>query len=265
MKTTFTLLLIAAALILTGNGAHAQDSDPYAGFKVPPLEVSSEFPYDHKYVNILGSKMAYVDEGEGNPILFLHGQPTSSSLWRNIMPHLEGRGRLIAPDNIGFGKSDQPSLDYTFGDHYRYFDAFVEKLDLKNVTLVVHDWGSGLGLHYAAQNPGNVKAIVTMESIIGPLIPAKSYDTMPTDLGNFFRTVRNPESGRKLLIEDNFFVEGALPGFVVRPLSKEAHDVYRPPFVRRIFSASTPTANSNTAVAWTMPAWVMPATALRSF
>ncbi len=230
MKTTITQLLAAAALVLAGNSVHAQGPDPYAGFKVPPLEVSSEFPYEHKYVTVLGSKMAYVDEGEGDPILFLHGQPTSSYLWRNIMPHLEGQGRLIAPDNIGFGKSDQPRLDYTFGDHYRYFETFVENLDLRNVTLVVHDWGSGLGLHYAAQNPGNVKAIVTMESIIAPLIPAKSYAAMPTDLGNFFRTVRDPESGQKLLIEDNFFIEGALPGFIVRPLSEEAHNVYRAPF-----------------------------------
>ncbi len=230
MKTRLLTSAIGLSLMLTGQGALAQDDNPYAGFKVPPLEISSETRYSHNFVDILGSKMAYIDEGQGDPVLFLHGQPTSSYLWRNIMPHLEGQGRLIAPDNIGFGKSDQPKLDYTFGDHYRYFEAFVKELDLKNITLVVHDWGSGLGLHYAAQNPDNVKAIVTMESIIAPLIPAASYDAMPEDLGNFFRTVRDPENGRKLLIEDNFFVEGALPGFIVRPLAKEAHDVYRAPF-----------------------------------
>ena len=230
MKFKLTSIAVIASLVATGNGALAQSENPYEGFKVPPLEVSSEFPYEHKFVEILGSTMAYVDQGTGDPILFLHGQPTSSYLWRNIMPHLEGKGRLIAPDNIGFGKSDQPELAYTFGDHYRYFEAFVEELDLVNVTLVVHDWGSGLGLHYAAQNPGNVKAIVTMESLIAPLIPAESYDAMPTELGNFFRTVRDPENGRKLLIEDNWFVEGALPGFIVRPLAEDAHNVYRAPF-----------------------------------
>lgn len=224
------LSVAAIAIALSSTSIQAQESNPYEGYKVPPLEVSSEFPYQHKYVEILGSKIAYVDEGKGDPILFLHGQPTSSYLWRNIMPHLQDQGRVIAPDNIGFGKSDQPELDYTFGDHYRYFDAFVKKLGLKNVTLVVHDWGSGLGLHYAAQNPDNVKAIVTMESIIAPLIPAKSYDDMPTELGNFFRTVRAPDSGRKLLIEDNYFVEGVLPGFIVRPLAKEAHEIYLKPF-----------------------------------
>lgn len=230
MKTQ-TILTTAAALALLAlaGPAAAQDPNPYEGFKVPPLEVPSETRYTHERIEILGSKMAYIDVGEGDPILFLHGQPTSSYLWRNIMPHLEGQGRLIAPDNIGFGLSDQPELDYTFGDHYRYFEAFVKALGLKNITLVVHDWGSGLGLNYARLNPDNVKGIVTMESIIAPFIPAKSYDAMPKELGDFFRTVRDPDNGKKLLIEDNFFIEGALPGFIVRPLAPEALDVYRAP------------------------------------
>lgn len=233
MTHSFKILLagVASVSIMLGSATADETSNPYEGFKVPPLEVSAEFPYEHKFVSILGSKIAYVDEGTGDPIVFLHGQPTSSYLWRNIMPHLEGRGRIIAPDNIGFGKSDQPELEYTFGDHYRYFDAFMKKMDLNNITLVVHDWGSGLGLHYAAQNPEKIRGIVTMESIIAPLIPAKSYDDMPEELGNFFRTVRDPENGRKLLIEDNFFVEGALPGFIVRPLAEDAHNVYRAPFL----------------------------------
>ena len=208
----------------------AQEANPYEGFRVPPLEVSSEMPYEHQFIEILGARMAYVEAGEGDPILFLHGQPTSSYLWRNIMPHLEDQGRVIAPDNIGFGMSDQPDLEYTFADHYQYIEAFIEEMGLTNITLVVHDWGSGLGLHYAQQNPNNVRGIVTMEAIIAPLIPAESYDAMPTDLGNFFRTVRDPESGRRLLIEENFFVEQALPGFIVRPLAEEALDVYRAPF-----------------------------------
>ena len=226
IRSLFAVLAMAASAA----PALAQDANPYDGYKVPPLEVSSEMPYAHKFVEILGSQMAYVDAGEGDPILFLHGQPTSSYLWRNIMPHLEDQGRVIAPDNIGFGKSDQPALAYTFGDHYRYIEAFIEKLALTDITLVVHDWGSGLGLHYAAQNPDRIKGIVTMEAIIAPLIPSKSYDAMPKELGDFFRTVRDPATGRKLLIEENFFVEGALPGFIVRPLANEAHDVYRRPF-----------------------------------
>jgi len=120
------ILITTILLTALTTFAHAEEQNPYEGFKVPPL------------VEVLGSKMAYIDVGEGDPILFLHGQPTSSYLWRNIMPHLEGQGRLIAPDNIGFGKSDQPELDYTFGAQYPYFEEFVKKLGLKNITLVVH-------------------------------------------------------------------------------------------------------------------------------
>jgi len=229
------LSIVAAAACSTATAGEPQEevTQQQQQHKVPPMEVSPETPYTHKFVDILGSQMAYVDKGAGDPILFLHGQPTSSYLWRNIMPALEGQGRVIAPDNIGFGKSDQPDLDYTFGDHYRYIEAFIEQLDLKNITLVVHDWGSGLGLHYARLHPDNIKGIVTMESIIGPLIPAESYDSMPKELGDFFRTVRDPDNGKRLLIDENFFIEGALPGFISRPLDKEAHDVYRQPFLTK--------------------------------
>lgn len=224
-------LMSAAALVtVLAGAAFGQETDAYAGFKIPPLEISSEFPYQHQFVEILGSKMAYVDEGEGDPILFLHGQPTSSYLWRNIMPHVEGQGRIVAPDNIGFGLSDQPELDYTFGDHYRYFEAFVAELGLQNITLVVHDWGSGLGLHYAAQHPENVKAIVTMEALMAPVLPAASYDDMRPDVSGFFQTVRAPETGARLIIKDNAWLEGYLPGFIARPLAAEALEVYQAPF-----------------------------------
>lgn len=222
--------LIVGILALLSAATSAEAANPYEGFKVPPLNISSETRYSYQYIEVLGSKMAYVEAGNGDPILFLHGQPTSSYLWRNIMPHLEGQGRVIAPDNIGFGQSDQPDLDYTFGDQYRYFDAFVKKLKLRNITLVVHDWGSGLGLHYARLNPGNVKAIVTMESIIAPLIPAESYSALPEGLSNYFRFTRAVDNDQKL-IKENFFIENTLPGFIVRPLSENAHDVYRAPFV----------------------------------
>ena len=201
--------------------------------KVPPREISPEFPYESRFVEILGSQMHYVEKGEGDPILFLHGQPTSSYLWRNIMPHVEGQGRVIAPDNIGFGKSDQPDLDYTFADHYRYIEGFIEALDLRNITLVVHDWGSGLGLNYARQHPDNVKAIVLMESILAPIMPAESYEALPKALGDFFRTVRDPVNGPKLLIDENYFVEAVLPSFISRDLDQAAHDYYRQPFLEK--------------------------------
>jgi haloalkane dehalogenase len=206
---------------------------PVLAQKVPPMEVSPEFPYESRFVEILGSKIHYVDKGEGDPVLFLHGQPTSSYLWRNIMPHVEGQARVIAPDNIGFGKSDQPDLDYVFADHYRYIEQFIETLNLKNITLVVHDWGSGLGLHYARQHPGNVKGIVLMESILAPVMPAESYEALPKQLADFFRTMRDPVEGPKLMIDENHFIEGILPGFISRDLDQAAHDYYRQPFLEK--------------------------------
>lgn len=194
------------------------------------ISPKSKYQDKYKYVEVLGSKMAYVDEGKGDPILFLHGQPTSSYLWRNIMPHLEAQGRVIAPDLIGFGKSDQPDIDYTFVSHYPYVEGFIKKLGLKNITLVVHDWGSGLGLHYARLNSDNIKAIVTMESIIAPTIPAKSYADMREDLGNFFTMAQGPD-GRKVILEDNSWLkeEGFLDAFILRPLDAEALSVYQTP------------------------------------
>ncbi len=217
--------VLAIAQLFFATSASAQ--------KVPPMEISSEFPYESHFIEILGSKMHYVEKGEGDPILFLHGQPTSSYLWRNIMPHLEGQGRLVAPDNIGFGKSDQPDLDYVFADHYRYIEGFIEALDLKNITLVVHDWGSGLGLHYAQQHPENVKGIVLMESIVAPIMPAESYDALPPPLRDFFLTMRDPVKGPELMIEQNYFVEGVLPSFISRDLDSLAHDYYRQPFLEK--------------------------------
>ncbi len=195
-------------------------------------EIPSKSKYENKYkfIEVQGFQMAYIDEGEGDPILFLHGQPTSSYLWRNIMPHLEGQGRVIAPDLIGFGKSDQPDIDYTFLSHYPYVEGFIKKLGLTNITLVVHDWGSGLGLHYARLNAENIKAIITMESIIAPIIPAKSYADMREDVGNFFIMAQGPE-GKKIIQEENAWLKdgGFLDAFILRPLDAEALSVYQEP------------------------------------
>jgi haloalkane dehalogenase len=114
--------------------------------------ISAEFPYESHYINVLGSRMHYVDEGQGTPFLFLHGNPTSSYLWRNIIPYVKEIGRAVAFDLIGMGKSDKPDLDYRFKTHYRYVEEFIRQLDLKDVILVLHDWGSALGFHYARTN-----------------------------------------------------------------------------------------------------------------
>ena len=109
--------------------------------------ISADFPFESKFVDVYGSKMHYIDEGTGDTVLFLHGNPTSSYLWRNIIPYLLPNARCIAPDLIGMGKSDKPDLEYRFLDHAKYLEGFIDKLGLENITLVIHDWGSALGLH----------------------------------------------------------------------------------------------------------------------
>lgn len=225
--------MVARPLIAAGLAGLFASASAFAD-KVPPMEVSAEFPYESRYVEVLGSQMHYIDKGEGDPIVFLHGQPTSSYLWRNIMPHLEPHGRIIAPDNIGFGKSDKPDIGYTYAEHIRYIDGFIEALDLNNITFVIHDWGSAFGFDYAARNPDKVKGIAFMEAILAPIFPAKSYETMPPPLAEFFTTMRDPVKGPELMIEQNYFVEGVLPNFVSRDMDAVTMDVYREPFVDKL-------------------------------
>ena len=145
--------------------------------------ISTTLPLTSKYVEVHGSKMHYLDEGVGDPILFLHGNPTSSYLWRNIIPHLTPHARCIAPDLIGMAKSDKPDLNYRFFDHVKYVEGFIEKLGVSNLTLVAHDWGSALGFHYAMRHEDNVKGLAFMEAIVKPL----SWEDFPPDFKNGFR------------------------------------------------------------------------------
>src|SRR5258707_79307 len=114
--------------------------------------IPSNFPYTSQYVDVYGSKMHYFEQGEGDPILFLHGIPTSSYLWRNVIPHISTLGRCIAPDLIGMGKSDKPDIEYSLSDHIKYIEKFIDTLKLKNLTLVLHGWGSIIGFNYAIRN-----------------------------------------------------------------------------------------------------------------
>jgi len=184
--------------------------------------------YTRQRVRILDSEMAYVDAGEGNPIVFLHGNPTSSYLWRNVIPHLEKLGRCLAPDLIGMGQSSKaPDGSYRFVDHVRYLDAWFEALALqKNITLVMHDWGSALGLHWSHRYPERVRAIVYMEAIVQPI----TWDMWPEAARPIFQSLRS-EAGEKLIIEKNFFVERILPASVLRGLSNEEMTVYRQPYL----------------------------------
>lgn len=191
--------------------------------------ISPEFPYDSHYVEVLGDQIHYVDEGAGDPILLLHGQPTSSYLWRNIIPHLSDHARVIAPDNIGFGKSDRPDIDYHYANHVSYIEGFIEALGLENVTMVGHDWGSALALDYAARHSANVKGVVFFEAIVAPMFPAESYDDLPPMLEEFFTTLRS-DKGTELMVDENYFVEKALPNMVMRDMSEAEMDAYREPF-----------------------------------
>ena len=162
-------------------------------------KISVDFPYQSHYIPVHGSKIHYIDKGEGDPILFLHGNPTSSYLWRNIIPHLTSLGRCIAPDLIGMGKSDKPDIEYRFFDHVKYIEGFVEQMELKKVALVIHDWGSGLGFHYAAAHENNVKGIAFMEAILMPI----SWDQFPRGWRKFFKQYGTPRYATKIYYNKN--------------------------------------------------------------
>ncbi len=193
--------------------------------------ISAETRYSKKFVDVNGKRMAYVDEGEGDPIVFLHGNPTSSYLWRNVMPHLAGQGRLIAPDLIGMGDSDKldsPGPDsYTFVEHRGYLDGLLEAIGMTgNAVLVIHDWGSALGFDWANRHRNAVQGIAYMEAIVKPI---DSWEIWPDNARNIFQGFRS-EAGETLVLEKNIFVERVLPGSVIRGLTEAEMAVYLKPF-----------------------------------
>lgn len=184
-----------------------------------------------KHTQVNGKSMAYVEMGDGDPIVFLHGNPTSSFLWRNIAPQLADMGRCIVPDLIGMGDSEK--LDdsgpgrYTFAEHATYLDALLEVLEVKaNVTIVIHDWGSALGFHWANRHRECMKAIAYMEAIVRPI----RWDEWPEASKKVFQGMRS-ESGEAMVLEKNVFVERILPGSVLREMTVAEMDEYRRPFV----------------------------------
>ncbi len=182
-----------------------------------------------KRATVRDRTMAYVEIGAGEPVVFLHGNPTSSYLWRNVIPHLEGLGRCIAPDLIGMGDSDklEPSgADrYRFVEHREYLDAFLDSVVDRDVTLVVHDWGSALGFDWANRHRDRVKGIAYMEAIVRPLV----WTEMPSAVRPVFQGFRSP-AGEAMVLEQNVFVEQVLPGAVMRVLSDAEMTVYRRPY-----------------------------------
>jgi len=189
-------------------------------------EILATDNYERQRVAVLDSEMAYVETGSGDPIVFLHGNPTSSYLWRNVIPHCEDVGRCLAPDLIGMGASGKnPAGSYRFADHARYLDAWFEALEITNAVLVVHDWGSGLGFHWARRHPERVRGIAYMEAIVKPMV----FASWPEEARNAFAAMRS-DAGEDLVLQKNMFVEKVLLAGILRELDQETHDAYRRPF-----------------------------------
>jgi haloalkane dehalogenase len=197
---------------------------------MPSQTVNSIDHLPRRRVRVLDTEMSAVDIGIGDPIVFLHGNPTSSYLWRNIIPYLKGRGRCLAPDLVGMGQSAKsPKLAYRFVDHARYLDAWFEAMGLtRNVTLVLHDWGSALGFYWAFRHRQRVKAIAYMEAILQP----RRWADFPNGRDAMFRAMRS-EDGERLVLDENFFIETVLPKSILRQLSEVEMEAYRAPFRER--------------------------------
>ena len=184
--------------------------------------------YPRHVVKVFDSEMAYVDMGAGDPIVFLHGNPTSSYLWRNVIPHLAGLARCLAPDLIGMGASGKtPDGSYRFVDHAKYLEAWFDALGLtERVVLVGHDWGSALGFNWACDHPERVKGIAYMEGVVRPL----KWSEWPDLSRSIFQAMRT-QAGEEIILERNVFVERILPGSVLRALTEEELTTYRRPYL----------------------------------
>ena len=189
---------------------------------------------EKKNINVLGKKMTYVDKGEGDPIIFQHGNPASSYLWRNIIPYLENQGRCIAIDLIGMGDSDKLTDNgnntYSYHIQKQYFDKCLEELEIKeNITFVIHDWGSALGFNWAYEHQESVKGICYMEAIVKKI----SWEDWPKDAKSIFQGFRS-DAGEDLILKKNLFIEGVLPNAIIRNLTETEMNIYRKPFLKEI-------------------------------
>ena len=214
---------VAAFVSLGAVSASAQETAPAAN--------SAPFPFEKSFVEVNGAQMAYVDEGDGPVVLFLHGNPTSSYIWRNVIPHVAADHRAIAVDLIGMGDSGKPDIDYTLQDHLAYLEGFVDAVGLEDITLVLHDWGGGLGTYYAANHSENVRAVALMEAAVPPVLPIQSWEMLqPDEVRETYRAMRDPAVGPELIIQQNIFIEQIIPSGVLRTLSEAEMDAYRAPF-----------------------------------
>ena len=197
------------------------------------IEISDQ-ELEKKNIKVLGKNMSYVEKGEGDPIIFQHGNPTSSYLWRNIIPYLENQGRCIAIDLIGMGDSDKLTDNgnntYSYHIQKQYFDKCLEELEIKeNITFVIHDWGSALGFNWAYEHQESVKGICYMEAIVKKI----SWEDWPKDAKSIFQGFRS-DAGEDLILKKNLFIEGVLPNAIIRNLTETEMDIYRKPFLKEI-------------------------------
>jgi len=212
----------------------SQEIDPQTQINQvhPEPVIPSEFRFESRYIEIAGNNIHYLEEGIGDPVLFIHGCPTSSYLWRNIIPFVSTSHRTVAFDLIGMGKSDKPEKKQDFSQNYMILEQFIQSLKLENITLVLHDWGAALGFEYARNHPNNVKAISFMEGVLPPKFPQSSFASMGAEVGDLFKAFRDPVQGQELLIKQNYFIENTLPCFVNRTLDEIAWENYRRPFLK---------------------------------
>jgi haloalkane dehalogenase len=193
--------------------------------------ISADYPFQPHYVEVFGSKMHYIEEGKGQPIVFIHGNPTWSYLWRNVLPHLVPYGRCIALDLIGYGRSEKPQIEYKWTTQARYVEEFFRKMGLYDAVLVLHDWGVSLGLNYAMRHESRVKGIAFMEGIFKTFPQWDDFSTPEfRALFQRFRQGGQGGEGWKLLVDENFFIEHLLSGGIGRQLSGTEMDYYREPF-----------------------------------
>jgi haloalkane dehalogenase len=231
MSKWLTRLLIAVVTL----GVAGYFAYPYGVYLLPAMSpkvaaeanISPAFPFEVKTVATLDSTMTYVESGEGAPVVFVHGNPTSSYLWRNVIPTVARDHRAIAVDLIGMGKSGKPAIGYTLDEHIRYFDAFMEQMNLSGVVLVLHDWGGPVGIDWAMRHQDQVKGIVVMETILKPM----RWADMGM-LGSYiFGQFRDPPRGDRLVINENYFVDKLLPMMAGRTMSDEEMAAYRAPYL----------------------------------
>lgn len=178
--------------------------------------------------HVLDSTIFYREVGTGVPLVFLHGNPTSSYLWRHILPAVGDPGRRLAPDLIGMGDSGKPDIAYTFDDHARYLDAWFDALGLDDVVLIGHDWGGALAFDWAARHPGRVRGVAFTETIVKPM----SWQEFPEGGRELFQSIKTPGIGEAMILDQNMFIE-ILPGSVANPLAREDLDAYRKPYPTR--------------------------------